>query len=88
MYEWDEEKRQINVVKHGLDFLDVKAMFDGRPMITVQSNYIGEVRFLTRSELNEELCTVVWTRRGTSVRFISARRARNAEERAYRKLFE
>lgn len=87
MYEWDEEKRQTNMDKHGLDFLNVKALFDGRPEVTSKSNYIGEVRFLTTGIIDGNLCTVVWTQRGAAVRFISARRARNAEDREYRKLF-
>ena len=26
-FEWDEEKREANLVKHGLDFRDVTSMF-------------------------------------------------------------
>lgn len=28
-FEWDEDKRQSNIRKHGIDFVDVPAVFDG-----------------------------------------------------------
>jgi uncharacterized DUF497 family protein len=31
-FEWDEEKRWVNLKKHGIDFVDVAEMFD-RPVV-------------------------------------------------------
>ena len=28
-FEWDEAKRQANILKHGIDFEDAKTIFDG-----------------------------------------------------------
>jgi uncharacterized protein len=28
-FEWDEKKNRVNVSKHGLDFSDVEAVFEG-----------------------------------------------------------
>lgn len=28
-FEWDETKRQSNIRNHGIDFVDVRAAFDG-----------------------------------------------------------
>jgi uncharacterized DUF497 family protein len=28
MFEWDEDKRLLNLEKHGLDFIDVQVLFD------------------------------------------------------------
>jgi uncharacterized protein len=28
-FEWDEEKRLANIKNHGIDFVDVSAVFDG-----------------------------------------------------------
>ena len=33
-FEWDESKRLANLQKHGLDFTDGQALFDGRPIYT------------------------------------------------------
>jgi uncharacterized DUF497 family protein len=27
-FEWDEKKRRVNIIKHGIDFFDVKELFD------------------------------------------------------------
>ena len=35
-FEWDEEKRLSNIAKHGIDFLRVRELFDGRPTYTVE----------------------------------------------------
>ncbi len=82
-FEWDEAKRERNLEKHGIDFVDCAALFDGRPALTVQSRFADEARFLTTGLVEKRLITVVWTMRGENMRFISARRAREAERRRY-----
>ena len=83
-FEWDEAKREINLFKHGVDFRRMRAIFDGRPIVTEESDRDGEERLKTTGELNGRLFTVVWTPRENAIRIISARRARHGEERAYR----
>jgi uncharacterized DUF497 family protein len=85
-FEWDEAKRQANLAKHSFDFLRARVLFDGRPVVTTVSRYPDEQRFLTTGEIAGRFYTVVWTRRGDSIRLISARRARDAEARDYRAL--
>ena len=36
-YEWDEAKRLSNLRKHGVDFIDIPAVFDG-DIVTVEDN--------------------------------------------------
>jgi len=36
-FEWDEAKRLSNLEKHRIDFADVEAIFDGRPVVTGQA---------------------------------------------------
>ncbi|MGB7510523.1 MAG: BrnT family toxin [Pelodictyon phaeoclathratiforme] len=86
MFEWDEEKRLVNLEKHGLDFIDAQLLFDGRKTITAQSDYPVEARFLTIAIFDGRFHTVVWTWRGGTRRLISFRRARHGEERAYRQV--
>jgi uncharacterized DUF497 family protein len=83
-FEWDEAKRGRNLLKHQLDFIDVRAIFDGRPVLTVRSVYPNEERYLTTGLLNDLVIAVVWTQRNSAIRIISARRASHAERRAYR----
>jgi uncharacterized DUF497 family protein len=85
-FEWDEDKRLRNIDKHDLDFLRVRLLFDGRPVFTARSKHLDEERWVTTGLVDGRFYTIIWTPRGDSIRFISARRARDAEERAYRAL--
>lgn len=82
-FEWDEGKRQRNLVKHAIDFIDVQAVFDGRPTVSSFSRHVEEPRVLTTGAIDAMFYTVIWTWRGESIRIISARRARDAERRHY-----
>jgi uncharacterized protein len=83
-FEWDEEKRLRNIEKHDFDFARVDILFDGRPNVEYRSKYEFEERWLTIGLIDDVFYTIVWTPRGKSKRIISARRARDAEERHYR----
>ena len=82
-FESDEDKRQRNLAKHGIDFAEAEALFDGRPIVEALSRFAEELRFLTTGVVNGRFYTIVWTMRGNNIRIISARRARDGEERTY-----
>jgi uncharacterized DUF497 family protein len=86
-FEWDEIKRQSNLIKHDIDFLDAQAVFDGRPLIIAQTGQAGEIRFLVTAEIGGDFLTVIWTIRQGNIRIISARRARREERRNYRSVY-
>lgn len=86
-FEWDEKKRTINLRDHGLDLMDATQLFDGRPVYTYPSPRYGEERFVTVGSLFGKFFAVVWTERTKTIRLISFRRARDAEERKYIALF-
>jgi len=86
MFEWDEAKRRRNLEKHHLDFAAAPVVFDGRATVTVTSSYLSETRYLTTALIEGKFYTVVWTWRADIRRIISFRRARDGEERAYRKI--
>jgi uncharacterized protein len=87
LFEWDENKRESNLRKHGLDLTSDAKSFDGRPVITYPSSHAGEARFVTVGQLEGEFVAVVWTERRTAIRLISLRKARNAEKRTHRQIF-
>jgi uncharacterized DUF497 family protein len=83
-FEWDEAKRRSNLDKHGLDFRRVLEIFDGRPRLDVPSPRGDEERTLSVAIFNDRFAAVTWTWRGDdTIRIISVRRARRAEERQY-----
>lgn len=85
-YEWDPAKRESNIRKHGLDLRRGIILLDGRKLYTYPSPRGLEMRFVSVGRLTGDLVALVWTERPTVIRFISLRRARHAEERAFRAL--
>ncbi len=82
-FEWDEEKNQANLVKHGINFEDASQIFY-EPVFVKQSNRKEEERWIAVGEFNDRVLTVIFTRRDKVIRIISARRPRPDEKRAYR----
>jgi uncharacterized protein len=87
-FEWDEDKRRRNIAKHGIDFVRVTAMFDGRNVVSVPSPYPLEPRTLTIGILDDAPITVVWTDRNGKARLISVRPASRRERALFRDLTE
>jgi uncharacterized DUF497 family protein len=87
LFEWDENKRAVNLIRHRLDLTDGRYLFDGRPVITYPSPRDGELRSVTVGLIGPKFYAVVWTEREDATRLISFRRARDGEERAYRACF-
>ncbi len=82
--DWDEDKRQANLDKHSLDFVDAERVFDGYTvtMEDVRRDY-HEQRFLTFGLLQSQVVAVAHTERADRIRIISMRKASKHEERAY-----
>jgi len=85
-FEWFESKRLWTLADRGLDFRDARFLFDGRPLYTYPSSRGDEARFVSVGFLEQRMVAVVWMERESARRIISMRRARHAEERAYRAL--
>jgi uncharacterized DUF497 family protein len=86
-FEWDERKRRANIEKHGFDFIWARRLFDGRPRFDLMSPRGNEHRILSVGEIDQVMIAAAWTPRGEeTVRIISVRRARHAEERQHRQL--
>jgi uncharacterized protein len=84
----DEAKRERVLAERGIDFLRIAfALFDGRPLLTVPTPRDDEERFLSVGSMEGKFFAVVWTWRDNAVRIITARRARDEEEKRYRALY-
>lgn len=60
MCEWNQGKRQINIEKHGIDFIDAIAIFDN-PMLVMESSREDERRFLALGEMDGRVIAVIYT---------------------------
>lgn len=82
---WDLEKRQTNLDKHGLDFVDSVAVFDSPYRLDVKSVRNREERTQSFAYVFDVLAvlTVVHVSRENAIRIISFRPASEEERSAY-----
>ena len=83
-FEWDEEKRAVNIAKHGLDFPRASLAFDGPVVedIDTRKDY-GEERIRALGLVENQIILVVYTVRKNRRRIISARKASRREKEKY-----
>ena len=76
-FEWDEQKNQANILKHGLDFFDAWEIFEGPILEFSDTRYAyDEDRNIGIGFLRNFIVVVVFTERiGDTIRIISLRRA-------------
>lgn len=80
MWHWDEDKRQINLAKHGVDFAAVAEFDWGAAVIEPDMRFdYGEVREIATGELEGRLYIIAFTRRGDITRIINMRKANGRE---------
>jgi len=89
-FEWDEEKRALNIQKHGIDFLSVVSIFEDPNALEAydeaHSDY--EDRYQIIGMAKPGILFVAYTERneGNVIRLISARRAEQSEIATYRSM--
>lgn len=78
---WDETKRLKNLNDHGLDFLDVHSVFEGRTATLEDDRFdYGERRLITLGFLETVPVSIVHTETDRQIRVISFRQATRREE--------
>jgi uncharacterized DUF497 family protein len=82
-FEWDAQKARRIFAERGIDLNDMVLLWLG-PRVEIRTDQNGEARWKTIGELEDRIYTVVFTMRGDTIRLITARRAWDSEERAYR----
>ncbi len=82
-FTWHEEKRKINLNKHGLDFIQAYKVFDGMTFTFEDNRFgYGEQRFISIGLLND-VVVIVHTETSEEIRIISMRRANKNEQELY-----
>lgn len=84
MITWDERKRQVNRVKHGVDLAHCAVVFDS-PMVTTEDDReaYGEQRLRSLGLFYGVVVCMVWIDRLDAPHIISARKAVKHEESYY-----
>ena len=83
-FEWDENKNQLNLKKHGVDFETAMLVFNDLRRIEIYDveHSIDEDRYSTIGMVHDVLF-VVYTERKENIRLISARLATEIERSIY-----
>ena len=83
-FEWDEAKRQSNLLKHGFDFVGVEEVFEGVTVTMLDDRFeYEEQRFITLGLLRGRVVVIVHTETPEVIRIISVRKATKNEESSY-----
>ncbi|KFF70652.1 hypothetical protein IW01_09495 [Pectobacterium brasiliense] len=85
MISYDENKRLINLEKHGIDFKDAPHVFEGFTITREDTRYeYGELRYQTLGLLGGVVVVMVaHTPRGDDDHIISMRKADKHEQKFY-----
>jgi hypothetical protein len=85
---WDEDKRLANVRKHGIDFEDLPAVFDGKTLTYEDTRFdYDEHRFVTIGLLSVTVILIAHTETDDTIRIIHARKANKATAKRYFEYF-
>ena len=85
-FEWDDEKAQSNLNKHGVSFVEDATIFNDPNLATIADpdHSDDEERFVSIGvSVIRRLLSVIHTFRKERIRLISARKATKAEKEAY-----
>jgi uncharacterized DUF497 family protein len=83
MFEYDPVKSVANQEKHGIDFETAQRLWDDEAGVMIGTVDRGEVRAVRVANIDGRHWTAIYTMRGTAIRVISVRRARDNEVKVY-----
>jgi uncharacterized DUF497 family protein len=84
MFEYDQNKSDVNEKKHGIGFEDAQEIWTDLMSVVVPSRKPGsEERFLRIGLARGKVWSAIYTTRRGKIRIISVRRARDNEREVY-----
>ncbi len=82
-FEFDKRKSQVNMKKHGIDFVEAQALWEDPDRIEIPAKTTEEPRFILIGKISDKHWSSIFTYRGEKIRIISARRSRVEEIEIY-----
>jgi uncharacterized protein len=83
VFEYDENKSQSNLAKHGIDFGEAQKLWNDPNLLEIPARTQDEPRFLIVGKIENKHWSAVITYRGQNIRIISVRRSRTEEVALY-----
>ncbi len=86
--EWDEQKNQTNIAKHGISFEFAGLLFSEHYLCQFDNRFnYGEDRWQGLGEVYGVVLFVTYTVRADTIRLISARKASKKERKIWEKYY-
>ena len=82
-FEFDPRKSAANKKKHGIDFIEAKALWDDPDLLEIPAKTTDEPRYLVVGIISEKHWSGIITYRQDKIRIISVRRSRPEEVELY-----
>ena len=82
-FEFNEQKSQANLLKHGINFIDAQALWNDPGLLEIPAKTEDEPRYLLIGLISGKHWSAVITYRNASIRLISVRRSRPEEVALY-----
>ncbi len=82
-FEFDKRKSQVNMKKHGIDFVEAQALWEDPDRIEIPAKTTEELRFILIGKISDKHWSSIFTYRGEKIRIISVRRSRMEEIEIY-----
>lgn len=83
LFEFDPNKSESNLQKHGIDFVDAQAIWQDSDFIEVTAKSDDEPRALVIGMIGGKHWSAIITYRSDRIRIISVRRSRDSEVALY-----
>ena len=83
-FSWDPIKNRTNITKHSISFSKAAKIFDGPRLEREDTRRdYGENRIITLGRSERKILRIVYTRRNSVIRIISARKANKHDREEY-----
>ncbi len=87
-FEYNDQKREQNYDKHGVDLLEAALIFEGQTLTRVDDRRdYGEVRYISLGLVEDVPYVVIHTQRNGNTRLISAWRGGRKDYETYKNRF-
>ena len=83
IFEFDENKSQTNMEKHGIDFTIAQQLWNDPDLLDIPAKTVDEPRSICIGRIADKHWSGVITYRGANIRIISVRRSREEEINLY-----
>jgi uncharacterized DUF497 family protein len=81
-FELDPQKSGENLKKHGISLEEAKELWLV-PAVEIEARTVDEPRWMAIGMIRGKIYSCIYTKRGETIRLISARRSRSEEEAIY-----